>query len=284
MTFGNSRFEMIQQGIGRNKEYMGKKVPVCLAALLLAASMAGCGTAVTEEDGQENAEAPELDTDAQESDDNEEEAGILGESAADAQIDFAMLQEKNPDIFAWLHIPGTGIDMPVLQSHVSDEYYITHDVMGEENSTGALYTEMPNLMNMCDFNTVIHGDDLSEDAPFKPLHNFEDADFFDKHEEFYLYLPDNVLTYEIFAAYYDEGSDILRRYDYTTYAGCEQHLQDIYTIRSMNRNIREEWEELTPYHFLVTLDGRVREDGRQYVVIGALVKDAAGQIDRVIYE
>lgn len=284
MTFGNSRFEMIQQGIDRNKEYMGKKVPVCLAALLLAASMAGCGTAVTEEDGQENAEAPELDTDAQESDDNEEEAGILGESAADAQIDFAMLQEKNPDIFAWLHIPGTGIDMPVLQSHVSDEYYITHDVMGEENSTGALYTEMPNLMNMCDFNTVIHGDDLSEDAPFKPLHNFEDADFFDKHEEFYLYLPDNVLTYEIFAAYYDEGSDILRRYDYTTYAGCEQHLQDIYTIRSMNRNIREEWEELTPYHFLVTLDGRVREDGRQYVVIGALVKDAAGQIDRVIYE
>lgn len=275
---------MIQQGIGRNKEYMGKKVPVCLAALLLAASMAGCGTAVTEEDGQENAEAAEQDTDAQESEDNEEEAGILGESAADAYIDFAMLQEKNPDIFAWLHIPGTGIDMPVLQSHVSDEYYITHDVMGEESSTGALYTEMPNLMNMCDFNTVIHGDDLSVDAPFKPLHNFEDADFFDKHEEFYLYLPDNVLTYEIFAAYYDEGSDILRRYDYTTYAGCEQHLQDIYTIRSMNRNIREEWEELTPYHFLVTLDGRVREDGRQYVVIGALVKDAAGQIDRVIYE
>ena len=174
--------------------------------------------------------------------------------------------------------------MPVLQSHVSDEFYITHDAAGEENSAGAVYTEMPNMMNMCDFNTVIHGDDLGEDSPFKALHQFEDADFFDKHQEFYLYLPDNVLTYEVFAAYYDDGGDILRRYDYTTYAGCEEHLKDIYTTRSMNRNFRDGWEGLTPYHFLVTLDGKVREDGTQYVVIGALTKDAAGKIDRVIYE
>ena len=210
------------------------------------------------------------------------DAGVFGESAVDGQIDFTILQEQNPDIFAWLYIPGTKIDLPVLQSPVSDEYYITHDVFGDENNTGALYTEMPNLMNMCDFNTVIHGNDLETNSPFQELHSFEATDFFAEHETFYLYLPDNVLTYEIFAAYYDESGDILRRYDYTTYEGCEAYLEDIYTGRSMNRNFRESWEGLTPYHFLVTLNGKARPDGTQYVVTGALIHDEAGKIDRVI--
>lgn len=38
-----------------------------------------------------------------------------------------------------------------------------------------------------------------------------------------------------------------------------------------------------PSHFFVTLDGSVGgESGKQYVVIGVLTGDAAGQIDRVI--
>lgn len=258
-----------------------------LVVLPLAVCTAACGMA----DSGEPKPAPET-ANVQESEkaaaagepgQPTEETGVLGESAADGRIDFAVLQEQNPDIFAWLYIPGTGIDLPVLQSPVSDEYYITHDVRGNVSSTGAVYTEMPNLMDMCDFNTVIHGDDLEEDSPFKELHSFEAADFFAEHEVFYLYLPDNVLTYEVFAAYYDEGSDILRRYDYTTYEGCEAYLEDICMGRSMNRNFREGWEGLTPYHFLVTLDGKTRGDGTQYVVAGALIHDEAGKIDRVIF-
>ena len=42
--------------------------------------------------------------------------GIANESALDAQIDFSALQKENPDIFAWIHVPGTTIDYPVLQN------------------------------------------------------------------------------------------------------------------------------------------------------------------------
>ena len=210
--------------------------------------------------------------------------GLAGESAADGHVDFEVLQEENPDIFAWLYVPGTDIDYPVLQSPVSDDYYKSHGQNGQEDESGALYTEMPNMMNMCDFNTIIHGKDNEDGDLFTGLHKFEDPDFFEKNEEFYIYLPDNVLTYEVFAAYYDDGSDILRRFDYTTYAGCEAHLEQIYAAREMGKQLREGWEDLMPYHFLVTLDGSVREDGKQYVVIGALTGDAAGVIDRVILD
>lgn len=210
--------------------------------------------------------------------------GLAGESAADGHVDFEVLQEENPDIFAWLYVPGTDIDYPVLQSPVSDDYYKSHGQNGQEDESGALYTEMPNMMNMCDFNTIIHGKDNEDGDLFAGLHKFEDPDFFEKNEEFYIYLPGNVLTYEVFAAYYDDGSDILRRFDYTTYAGCEAHLEQIYAAREMGKQLREGWEDLMPYHFLVTLDGSVREDGKQYVVIGALTGDAAGVIDRVILD
>lgn len=207
------------------------------------------------------------------------------ESAADGTVDFAALQEQNPDIFAWLYIPGTDIDAPVLQSHITDDYYKTHTADGKEGSMGALYTEMANLMNLCDFNTIIHGKDRGEGDLFYDLHQFENPDFFREHSRFYIYLPGNVLTYEIVMAYYDEGSDILRRYDYTTYEGCESLIRQIQETRDMNKCVREGWEELTPYHYLVTLNGSVKEEEQtQYVVIGVLTGDAAGTISRVILE
>lgn len=270
-----------------------RKKAFCFILLFLITGCMGCGL-FRQKGSDEESEGTGIGTDqsavtevSAETDSAENDSQItcaFRESAADAYVDFDMLKEINPDIFAWLYIPGAGIDVPILQSPISDDYYKTHSAADEEDSAGAVYTEMPNLMNMCDFNTIIHGNDLEDAGPFQNLHNFEDSDFFAEHEEFYIYMPDNVLTYEIFLAYYDNDTDILRRHDYTTYAGCQDYLNELYGLRSMNRNFREGWEGLTPYHFLVTLDGNVREDGTQYVVIGALKDDAAGMIDRAVSE
>lgn len=267
---------------------------VMLALLsLMATAFTGCGNKETPLEGEaesfsEGAEA-EPERNGEEGTENaekeEQRAGLAYETAADGHIDFEALKKENPDIFAWLYVPGTDIDQPILQSPVSDDYYQSHTADGQAGEAGALYTEMPNMMNMCDFNTIIHGRDEGEDNLFSGLHQLEDPDFFEKNEKFYIYLPDNALTYEIFAAYYDEGSDILRRFDYTTYAGCEAFLEQVYASRDMGKNLREGWDDLTPYHFLVTLDGSLREEEqRQYVVIGVLTGDAAGKIDRIIFD
>lgn len=264
----------------KTKTITGKKKRICqIAAAGMTLLLAGCGQVAEEETAEESRTQEEAVGETESSGDT-----FAGESAADGHVDFDALQQINPDIFAWLYVPGAGIDVPVLQSHISDEYYISHGPDGAESETGAVYTEMPNLMNMCDFNTIVHGKDEAEGDWFYGLHRYEDAEFFGENEEFYLYLPDNVLRYEIVGAYYEEGSDILRRHDYTTYEGCQAFLDEMFARKSMGKNIRKGWEDLTPYHFLVTLDGRVRDDNTQYVVVGALVEDAAGNIDRMILE
>lgn len=214
-------------------------------------------------------------------------SAILQESAQDAQVDFPALQEENPEIFAWLYIPDTSIDAPVAQSGESDEYYASHNITKENDENGALYIEAANLTSMCDFNTVIHGNTAEdgESGLFAELYQFSDPDYFDSHEQMYLYLEDNVLTYEIFAAYERENNSLIRTYDFTYLSGCDQFLKDMYGIRSMNMMIRSGWEDVTPYHFLVTLTtSRGKDSDSQFVVLAALIEDPAGTIDRAVME
>lgn len=214
-------------------------------------------------------------------------SAILRESAQDAQVDFRALKEENPEIFAWIYIPDTSIDAPVAQSGESDEYYASHNITKENDENGALYIEAANLTSMCDFNTVIHGNTAEdgESGLFAELYQFSDPDYFDSHEQMYLYLEDNVLTYEIFAAYERENNSLIRTYDFTYLSGCDQFLKDMYGIRSMNMMIRSGWEDVTPYHFLVTLTtSRGKDSDSQFVVLAALIEDPAGTIDRAVME
>lgn len=277
----------------REKQKKGKRTGIfCLTGIILgAALLSGCGG---KQDSSEGNSADDQ-TAAQYTEENSgqgtqegaEMTGIANESAKDAAVDFAALQAENPDIFAWLYLPDTGIDYPVLQSEEADDYYETHDAFGNVSDVGAVYTELANLRNMCDFNTVLHGKTSAdgESGLFAGLYRFADPDYFDSHEYAYLYLDGNVLTYEIFAAYERENTSLIRTYDFTYKTGCQQFIDDLYDTRTMGMNIRDGWKEerVTPYHFLITLT-TVKEDDpeKQFVVVAALVSDAAGTIDRLV--
>lgn len=280
---------------------------VMMAAAMIAAALVGCGNAgqgqaivaegsaendgtdSTTDDGAENTASDSTAADGTEDTagtDGISESGISGESAQDAQIDFAALREENPEIFAWLYIPGTEIDVPVLQSMQGDNYYETHNASGEEDADGAVYIELANVADMCDFNTVLHGGTGSGGTgPFGGLYQFADPDYFEGHEQLYLYLDGNVLTYEIFAAYERDNISLLREYDFTYYAGCQKFLDDLYGTRDLGMNLREGWDGLTPYQFLVTLTTQEdASDDKQMVVVAVLTADAAGTISRVVAE
>lgn len=262
--------------MNKKRNSIQRFLPCTLALLLL---LCGCGNT------QQAEELPEKEEGTGEAETETEETpgtGIAYETAKDSEIDFEELQRENPDIFAWLYVPGAGIDAPVLQSTEADDYYESHNAYGEADPKGALYTELANLKDLCDFNTVIHGKG-GEDGAFSGLYQFADPEFFEGHEDLYIYLDGNLLTYTVFAAYERENTSLIRSYDFTYGSGCEKFLADLYGSREMGKNLREGWEEVTPYHFLVTLTVQREENAeRQFVVLAALVGDAAGTIDRTV--
>lgn len=209
----------------------------------------------------------------------------MDQTAIGGHIDFDRLTELNPEIFAWVYVPGTGIDQPVLQSVESDTYYENHNWEREEDEEGSLYTEMANLMNMCDFNTIIHGHTTENETMLSGLHKFGEKNFFDHNGQVYVYLPDNVLTYEVIACHTEDRHSIIRDYDLTDYKECEQYIEDMQNFANDNGIYREGWEGITPYHFMLSFVTDCSEDeNKQYVVTAVLVRDTAGTINRTVYQ
>ena len=270
-----------------------KNLLLCIC-IMTAVALAGCGGA-TETDKNEkagqtdsgvtnNSETNQTGSGVPDSSDAIVTGGVGldDETALDGNVDFAALQAENEDVIAWLQVPGTNIDYPVLQSWEEDDYYATRNAHKQDDKAGALYIEMANMPNMCDFNTVIHGN--GTEGLFGELVNYTNPDFFGENEEFYIYLDGNVLKYEIWAAFERDNTSLIRDYDFSYIEGCKDFLNDVYNSKIMGKQIREGWEDVSEYHFLVTLTVDNPDSDKQLVVIGALVYDAAGTIDRMILE
>jgi len=91
------------------------------------------------------------------------------EPAYVSPIDFASLQERCPDIYAWLEIPDTDISYPVAQN-ADDTWYLTRDIDGNYSSDGTLFTESAyNGADLTDPATVIYGHRMNSGAMFGTL-------------------------------------------------------------------------------------------------------------------
>lgn len=131
-------------------------------------------------------------------------------------IDFATLQAtKNADIYAWINVPGTNIDYPVLQHPTDNGYYLYHNLNHSQGYPGCIYTENFNSKNWTDPVTVLYGHDMrSTNSMFHQLHKFEKQSFFDQYEYFYIYTPDGTKKYRIFSAFVNSNEHLLGSHNF----------------------------------------------------------------------
>lgn len=155
-------------------------------------------------------------------------------------IDFASLQAQNPDVYAWIQIPDTNVDYPILQSATDDSYYLDHTIDGVEGYPGSIYTESLNSKDFTDFNTVIYGHDMKDGSMFKHLHKYEDMSFLMEHQDVIIYTPEQKYVYRIFAAVEYDDRHVMYSYDFNTDAGKQEFLDSIYNVTSMTKNIRSD--------------------------------------------
>ena len=117
-------------------------------------------------------------------------------------IDFASLQEQNPDIYGWLRIPNTEFDFPLVQREGDDSFYLTHGSDGAENPAGAIFTESAyNSTDMEDPVTVAYGHQMHAGTMFGKLQaTYSRENALEDYGEIIVYLPDREYHYQVFAA------------------------------------------------------------------------------------
>lgn len=160
-------------------------------------------------------------------------------------IDFETLQNQNPDIYAWIQIPGTAVDYPIVQSPDDNRYYLNHTVSGEQKAEGAIFTEDYNTKTFRDPNTVIYGHDMKNGSMFQSIHKYMDRSFFDTNRDITIYLPDKILHYKIFAAYLYDNRHLLLSFDFWDKEKYGEYLQEIFSMRNMNAFVDTEMEVTT---------------------------------------
>lgn len=200
----------------------------------------------------------------------------LGIEVPEKNIDWEKLYEENEHIYAWIYIPGTKVDYPILQHPTKDGYYLNRNLDGSSGYPGCIYSDSFNSKDFSDLNTLLNGHNMKNKSMFGSLHNYEDAMFLDEYHYVYIYTPENVLVYDVFAAYMYTDDHIYYEYDFGVREGLQEYIDDIFAIRDMNANIRED-VEVTSEDYLLTMStcmGSGRDENR-YVVNAVLLNPSA---------
>lgn len=122
-------------------------------------------------------------------------------SQANTGIDLAALKESNGDFVAWLHIPGTKIDYPVVLTD-NVEHYLTHSFSGNESICGTLFSLSRTDYRKPSRNIANFGHHMRRSRSqtmFQPLHNYKDSSYYHKHSTITLDSLYHSETYTIFA-------------------------------------------------------------------------------------
>ncbi|MCM1527327.1 MAG: class B sortase [Bacteroides sp.] len=198
----------------------------------------------------------------------------MGVPIPDKEVDFEQLQaEVNADIYAWIYIPDSLIDYPVLQHPTDNLYYLEHNLDGSKGYPGCIYSEDYNAKDFSDPNTVLYGHNMKAGTMFAGLHKYEDADYFAEHPYVYIYTPEKLYVYEIFAAYEFSDLHLLLNFDFTSEDVFQKFLDDIYDMRSMTCNINED-VEVTAQNRILTLSTCVKNKSHnRYLVQGVLLNE-----------
>jgi len=192
----------------------------------------------------------------------------------DIPIDFEALWEINPDIYAWLTIPGTSIDYPILHSSEDDpDYYLDHTVYHDVGLPASIYTQSNHNKDLGKDNlTVIYGHRMLDKTMFGPFEKFWDEEFRQEHNLIIIYTPEHIYTYLLAFAVTFDDRNLLYTYDDCrdpeTYA---MFRSDIQNERLLPSWIHYEFPDVTDQRMIVMSTCNGIDDQR--ILVGGVLID-----------
>ena len=140
----------------------------------------------------------------------ETEAPPPRDEYAERVIDFAALKQRNEDVVAWIFIPDTVIDYPVLYRRGDNEYYLHRDI-DRVSSYNGIYLDADDEPDMSCLHNVFYGHHMKNGSMFTAICSFKDEAYFRTHERVYLYTPDHTYILKPLACLYTDPAPEKRR-------------------------------------------------------------------------
>lgn len=260
----------------RDLKRKGNSICMVLCLIVLVAAVAAGGIQAYKKH-QANLRYEELRAQMEEEEAvEEEEPAVPVETPVTIPIDFDALWKQYPDAYAWITIPDTQVDYPVMQSpdDLDEDYYLDHTIDGDENLPGAIYTQRSwNNKDMTDAVTVIYGHNMRNDSMFGSLSEYKDAEYREAHPYIYIYTPEHILKYQVFGAVTYNNAHILSRYDCNnSEEGYEEFLGSLKKEGTSSSWISED-VPVTVKDKIILLSTCNSNDEQRFLICGVLVEE-----------
>lgn len=126
------------------------------------------------------------------------------------------LHNENEDIVAWLSIPDTSINYPVVIGK-DNSYYLNRNYKKEYSARGSLFLDKDTDLKKPSDNFLIYGHRNKSGAMFEDLMKYQKEDFYKSHKKIYFTTLDDDREFEILAAfrskvYYKSDTNVFRYY------------------------------------------------------------------------
>ena len=135
-------------------------------------------------------------------------------------LDWSAIKNANTDVVAWIRIPGTNVNYPILRD-TNKEKYLRHNLYGNYTRCGSIFTSEINEHPFADFNTIIYGHNLNNGLMFSDLKKYAQKNFYNQHKTIYVFFPDeSVKKYRVVSmrTAYDGDREVYNTYGTSFYS------------------------------------------------------------------
>lgn len=150
------------------------------------------------------------------------------------EVDWDRLLAINPDTVAWIYIPGTNVNYPVVQGKDND-FWLNHDFEGKNGwlaQFGTIFQEYRNSKNFADEANFMFGHHLNDGSMFSAIDAMKDREKFESSRTVYILTPQGNYRLRTFALLHVDADDLLVQPTFESPQLFADYIQD-----KMNRSL-----------------------------------------------
>ncbi len=153
---------------------------------------------------------------------------VNGGDLAKMTIDWDALRAECPDVVAWITIPDSVVNYPVVQGS-DNEYYLHRSYDGTTSwasTGGTIFLDSGNTSNFSDENNVFYGHHMYDGSMFAEIASWENQDNFDDHRIIYVLTPTMNYRLTTFANVITTGDDAIIQTKFSTAEDFTEYVSD----------------------------------------------------------
>lgn len=122
-------------------------------------------------------------------------------------LDWDKLLSINKDIVAWIRIPDSNINYPVVKGKTNDQY-LHENIYGNYSRGGTPFVDTNIKIPFNSPNTIIYGHNLINGLMFSEIKKYSNNNFYKSHNIIYIYLPNGeIREYKVIAFHIINAQD-----------------------------------------------------------------------------